>query len=160
MLMRKRAWDIVREDYVRVERESSLVEVMRRLMDCLKSGDGCLCALVFEGANLLGAVSIWEAIRFMHATLRQAGLTREADEIDFEDLFRGACQVGADTKVTEIMDTAYTELSPDLPIPLIMEKFIKKGRDCAVVKEGTKVLGVIMIQDIFVELTESVRIRV
>ncbi|MCL1916030.1 MAG: CBS domain-containing protein [Desulfovibrionaceae bacterium] len=160
MLMRKRAWDIVREDYVRVKRESSLVEVMRLLLDCLKSGDGCLCALVFEGAHLLGAISVWDAVRFMHATLRQAGLTREADEVDFEDLFRVACRVGADTKVTEIMDTAYTELSPDLPIPLIMEKFVKKGRDCAVVKEGARVLGVILIQDIFVELTEAVRIRV
>jgi len=159
MLMRKRAWDIVREDYVRVEREASLLEVMRKLLECVQSGNGCWCALVFEGTRLLGAVSIWDTIRFMNATLQQAGLTRESGSLDFENLFRAACKLGAGTRVMEIMDEDYTELAPDLTIPQIMAKFVKKGRSYAVVKEGARTLGVIMVQDIFAELTEEVRLE-
>ena len=141
---------------MRVDKDASLLEVMRELLDCVKSGNGCLCALVFDGANLLGAVSIWDTIRFMNTTLQQAGLARESGEVDFESLFRAACKLGAATRVTHIMDVDYTELAPDLPIPLIMAKFVKKGRSYAIVREGTRTLGVIMVQDIFAELTSNV----
>lgn len=160
MLMRKRAWDIVREDYVRVEKNDSLVDVMQKLLECVKSGNGCLCALVFDGSHLLGAVSIWDTIRFMTVILKNAGLTKEASERDFESLFSIACKLGAATRVTDVMDAEYTVLAPDMSIPSIMSKFVKKGRSYAVVMEGHKALGVIMIQDIFVELTEEVQLEV
>lgn len=158
MLMRKRTWDIVREDYVRVQMDDSLVEVMRKLLDCVKSGNGCLCALVFEGANLLGAVSIWDTVRFMTASLKQAGLTKESSEGDFENMFHIACKLGVATRVADIMDGEYTVLAPDLPLPVAMARFVKKGRSYAVVKEGTRTLGVVMIQDIFEALAEEVQL--
>ncbi|MDR2504132.1 MAG: CBS domain-containing protein [Deltaproteobacteria bacterium] len=159
MLMRKRAWDMAREDYARVEGDASLVEVMRKLSECVKSGNGCLCVLVFEGTELLGAVSIWDTIRFMNSTIRQIGLSREEREWDFENLFHAVCALGAAAHVTDVMDTGYTILAPDMPIPEIMAKLVKNGRSYAVVMEGTRTLGVIMIQDIFVELTDEARSR-
>ncbi len=156
MLMRKRAWDIVREDYVRVERDDSLVDVMRKLLQCVKSGNGCLCALVFEGSAMLGAVSIWDTVRFMNNCLKQAGLNKESAERDFEEMFAIACKLGAATRVTDIMDKEYTVLAPDMPMPAIISHFVKKGRSYAVVREGNRTLGVIMIQDIFTELGEEV----
>lgn len=159
MLMRQRAWDIVREDYVRVESDESLVEVMQKLLDCIKSGNGCLCALVFEGANLLGAVSIWDTVRYMTASLKEAGLSKDSVEGDFEEMFHIACKLGVSTRVTDVMDKDFTEISPDMPLVNVMSRFVKKGRSYAVVKEGTQTLGAIMIQDIFVALAEEVQLR-
>jgi CBS domain-containing protein len=150
---------MVREDYVRVRNDDSLVEVMRKLLECVRSGNGCLCALVFDGCNLLGAVSIWDTIRFMQAILKQSGLEKEEGEGGFEELFHLACKLGAATRVTEIMDSEYTVLAPDMSIPAVMDKFVKKGRSYAVVREGARTLGVIMIQDVFAELAEAVRSR-
>lgn len=159
MLMRKRAWDIAREDFARVTSEDSLVDVMEKLLDCVKSGNGCLCALVFEGARLLGAVSIWDTVRFMTASLKEAGLTRESSEGDFESMFHMACKLGVSTRVTDIMDAEYTEIAPDTPLAGVMSAFVKKGRSYAVVSEGSQTLGVIMIQDIFVALAEEVQLK-
>lgn len=159
MLMRKRAWDIVREDYVRVESDDSLTQVMEKLLACVKSGNGCLCALVFEGSKLLGAVSIWDTVRFMTASLKQAGLTKEVSEDDFEEMFHIACKLGLATRVTDIMDRDFTVLAPDLALLNVMTGFVKKGRSYAVVKEGSQTLGVIMIQDVFAALAEEVQLK-
>ena len=159
MLMRKRAWDIVREDYVRVESEDSLTLAMQKLLHCVKSGNGCLCALVFEGSGLLGAVSIWDTVRFMNASLKQSGLKKDMNEGDFEEMFHIACKLGAATRVTDIMDKDFTALAPDMPLVDVMANFVKKGRSYAIVKEGTQTLGVIMIQDVFAALAEEIKLK-
>lgn len=159
MLMRKRAWDIVREDYLRVESDESLVDVMQKLLDCLKSGNGCLCALVFEGTNLLGAVSIWVAVSFMNTSLKESGLKKEMSEGDFEEMFHIACKLGVSTRVTEIMDKDFTLLEPDMPLMELMNKLIKRGRGYAVVKEGSQTLGVVMLNDVFMALAEEVNLK-
>lgn len=159
MLMRKRAWDIVREDYVRVESDGSLAEVMERLLECVKSRNGCLCVLVFEGQTLLGAVSIWDTVRFMTACLKQAGLAKDTGDGAFEELFHAACKLGVSARVVDIMDRDFAVLAPDTPLVGVMAGFVKKGRSYAVVKEGSQTLGVIMIQDVFEALAEEVQFK-
>ena len=68
MLLRTRAWDIVREDYPVLRESSSLADAMRELNRV--SDSGCLCALVMdENGRLKGAVSMWDTVRFMEDNL-------------------------------------------------------------------------------------------
>lgn len=157
MLLRKRAWDIAREEYPVLRETDSLAKAMNILTEWLDKKDGCLCALVLDSnERLKGVVSIWDTIRFMEDALLHGNALRGADENRFEQMFDNACKVSGSTSVAEIMDTDMTVISPDEPLVLILESFVKKGRSYAVVKEGPRVIGVIMITDIYTEISKKI----
>lgn len=154
MLLRLRAWDIVREDYPRLRETDSLAEAMRKLNACVGSGSGCLCALVMDDeGHLKGALSIWDTMRFMEDNLLHSGSLRGIREEGFDRIFRNACKVAGSTTVGELMDRDMTVVAPDDPLVLVLEAVVKKGRSYAVVKEAGKVIGTIMISDVFREIS-------
>jgi CBS domain-containing protein len=51
------------------------------------------------------------------------------------------------------MDRHVTVLRPDEPLPLVLEQIVQRGRSYAVVKEGPKVIGVVMITDLYREIS-------
>ncbi len=155
MLLRTRAWDIVREDFPTLRESSSLSDAMRELNRV--SDSGCLCALVLEDSGRLkGAVSMWDTVRFMEDNLLRGTSLRGLDENRFEQMYLNACKVAGSTSVKEVMDADMTVVAPDEPLLSVLEEFVKKGRSYAVVKEGARVLGVIMIADIFKEISGQI----
>lgn len=155
MLLRTRAWDIVREEFPVLKEGSSLADAMRELNRV--SDSGCLCALVMdENGRLKGAVSMWDTVRFMEDNLLRGNALRGLDENRFEQMYANACKVSGSTSVKDVMDTNMTVVAPDEPLLIVLEDFVKKGRSYAVVKEGARVLGVIMIADIFKEISGQI----
>lgn len=154
MLLRKRAWDIVREDYPRLAEGDSLADAVYVLNGCMGTGCGGLCALVMdESGRLKGAVSIWDTMRFMEDTLLSGGSLHGIEEDGFDRIFHNACKVAGSTTIADIMDKDMTVVSPDEPLLMVLEAVVKKGRSYAVVKEGKRTIGVIMIHDIFKEIS-------
>lgn len=160
MLLRKRAWDIVREDYPRLREDDSLAEAMRKLNACVSDGSGSLCALVMDDeGHLKGALSIWDTMRFMEDNLLRTGSLRGIEEDGFDRIFRNACKVAGSSVVADLMDRDMTVVGPDEPILLVLENFVKKGRSYAVVVEAGKVIGTIMISDVFREISGEIICR-
>ena len=160
MLLRKRAWDIVREEFPVLREGDSLAEVMRVLNDCAVTATGCLCAVVKDDRDQFkGAVSLWDTMRFMEDNLLRSGTLRGIEEDGFERIFHNACKVDGSTSVRDIMDRDTTIVSPDDPLLVVLEIFVKKGRSYAVVVEAGKVLGVIMIADVFREISAELLCR-
>lgn len=155
MLLRKRAWDIAREDFPVLKEADTLAEAMRILRKAVN--DGCLCALVFDGnKRFKGAVSVWDTMRFMEDTLMHGDALRGIDENRFEQMFRNACKVAGSTTVKDVMDKDVTVVKPDEPLVLVLEDLVKKGRSYAVIKEGPRVIGVTMINDIYKEISDEI----
>jgi len=155
MLLRTRAWDIVREDYPVLKEDSSLADAMRELNRV--SDSGCLCALVLDdNGRLKGAVSMWDTVRFMEDNLLHGISLRGFDENRFDQMYTNACKVAGSTSVKDVMDSSMTVVAPDDPLLSVLEGFVKKGRSYAVVKEGPRVLGVIMIADLFKEISGQI----
>ncbi|UZP67284.1 CBS domain-containing protein [Desulfovibrio mangrovi] len=158
MLLRTRAWDIVREEYPVMKEANSLADAMRELNAV--SDSGCLCALVMDdNGRLKGAVSMWDTVRFMEDNLLRGDALRGLDENRFEQMYTNACKVAGSTSVKDVMDKNPTVVAPDEPLLVVLEDFVKKGRSYAVVKEGPRVLGVIMIADIFKEISGQIVCR-
>lgn len=158
MLLRTRAWDIVREEYPVMKEASSLADAMRELNAV--SDSGCLCALVMDdNGRLKGAVSMWDTVRFMEDNLLRGDALRGLDENRFEQMYANACKVAGSTSVKDVMDKNPTVVAPDEPLLVVLEDFVKRGRSYAVVKEGPRVLGVIMIADIFKEISGQIVCR-
>lgn len=165
MLLRKRAWDIVREEFPTLREDDSLAEAMRMLTACVGSeggiGAGCLCALVYDERDMLrGALSVWDTVRFMEDSLLRSGSLRGIEDDGFDRIYRNACKVAGSTKVRDVMDRDMTRVAPDDPLLVVLESFVKKGRSYAVVTEAGKVLGVIMINDVFREISGEIISRV
>lgn len=165
MLLRKRAWDIVREEFPKLREDDSLAEAMRKLSSCVGpdggGGAGCLCALVYDERDMLrGALSVWDTVRFMEDSLLRSGSLRGIEEDGFDRIYRNACKVAGSTKVRDVMDRDMTQVAPDDPLLVVLESFVKKGRSYAVVTEAGKVLGVIMINDVFREISGEIISRV
>ncbi len=144
MLLRKRAWDIVREEFPKLREDDSLAEAMRKLSSCVGPGGGggagCLCALVYDERDMLrGALSVWDTVRFMEDSLLRSGSLRGIEEDGFDRIYRNACKVAGSTKVRDVMDRDMTQVG-----------------SYAVVTEAGKVLGVIMINDVFREISGEI----
>ncbi|MFI3271170.1 MAG: CBS domain-containing protein [Pseudomonadota bacterium] len=153
MLLRKRAWDIVREEYPTLQENDSLSVAVRKLNSCVGHACGCLCALVFDDeGHLKGSISIWDTMRFMEDKLTQRSAMRGGED-GYDRVFHNACKLAGSTKVRDLMDREMTTLSPDDSLITILDKVVKKGRSYAVVKDASKVIGVIMISDIFNEIS-------
>lgn len=157
MLLRKRAWDIAREEYPVVRADDSLAEAMRCLREFQTRDAGCICALVLDkGDNFVGAISIWDTMRFMERHLLRGSALDGFDESGFDRVFHNACKVAGSTAVSKIMDRHVTTLRPDEPLPMVLEQVVQRGRSYAVVKEGPKVLGVVMITDLYQEISGEI----
>ena len=158
MLLRRRAWDILREDYPIVKIDDPLAEAIRKLNAC--ANEGCLCALVEDrNGRIKGAVSIWDTMRFMEDTLLRGDGLKCLDENRYEQMFTNACKVSGSIAVKDVMDKDMTIVRPDEPLLLVLEDFVKKGRSYATVMEGGKVIGVIMINDIYKEISDQILAR-
>lgn len=158
MLLRRRAWDILREDYPVVRIDDPLAEAIRKLNAC--ASEGCLCALVEDrNGRLKGAVSIWDTMRFMEDSLLHGEGMKCLDENRYEQMFTNACKISGSISVKDLMDKDMTIIRPDEPLLLVLEDFVKKGRSYAVVMESSRVIGVIMIQDIYKEISDQILAR-
>ncbi len=154
MLLRKCAWDIMREEFPTICAEEPLGEAMRRLGAFQARDATCICVLVTDASGAFtGVVSLWGIMRFLERQLLHGSALEGSGQSGFDRVFRNACKVAGSTTVQEVMDRHVTLLRPDDPLPVVLEQIVHQGRSYAVVKEGAKVIGLVMIGDLYRELS-------
>jgi CBS domain-containing protein len=157
MLLRKRAWDIAREDFAVVSEEDTLAEAMRTLNRHMEDAPECHVAIVKNArGEFSGVVSIWDILRRMDASLLRREVIKGMDEAGFDQVFRDTCKVCASTSVGEMADRAVPRVGPSDPLLLVLDTFLKKGRSVVVVAEAGRVLGLIAISDVYLEISNDV----
>ena len=79
MLFRKRAWDLMREDFAWVDESASLAEAVRVMRQSQQATPENNVVLVMSKGALKGAVSIWNVMKAVDAlvlrTLKSRGVT-------------------------------------------------------------------------------------
>ncbi|NJB67423.1 putative transcriptional regulator [Desulfobaculum xiamenense] len=159
MLMRKRAWDILRDDFTRVEEGASLFEVMRLMREAVKKDSDNHVALVFaKDGSFLGVITMWDILKSLEGCVfRQDDLAR-FDEADWDQAFGRACRSCCDLNIDAIVQKKddMPEVQPNDPMIIVLEAFMDHRRGWAVVREGGKVLGVIFKGDVFREISRDV----
>ncbi|MDQ7834974.1 MAG: CBS domain-containing protein [Humidesulfovibrio sp.] len=161
MLFRKRAWDMMREEFAWVEESASLAEVVRVLRESqkltpennvvlvlTKSGDG-------ETRKLKGAVSVWKVLQSVDECVLRDPELKVARESDFDKTFARACAVCTHTSLDRHMEPDVPMLKPSDPLPVVLELFLRKKRGWAVVEENGKVLGVVLVADVYGEISRD-----
>lgn len=154
MLFRKRAWDLMREDFATVDETASLAEAVRSLRESQKKAPENNVVLVMgKGGALKGAVSIWNVLQATDECVLRDPELKLVRESDFDKTFARACAVCTHTGIASHMETEVPSLKPSDPLPVVLELFLRKRRGWAVVEENGKVLGVILVADLYREMS-------
>jgi CBS domain-containing protein len=158
MLFRKRAWDLMREDFATVDESASLAEAVRALRESQKKTPENNVVLVL-GQNggkpgaLKGAVSVWNILAALDESVLRDPELRVVEESDFDRAFARASAVCTHTPLSGHMEPDVPMLKPNDPLPVVLELFLRRKRGWAVVEENGKVLGVILVADLYRELS-------
>jgi len=160
MLFRKRAWDLMREDFASVDENASLAEAVRVLRASQKTTPENNVVLVLgkdgnrEGA-LKGAVSIWTVLAALDECVLRDPELKVAQESDFDRAFARASAACTHTELSRHMEPEVPTLKPTDPLPVVLELFLRKKRGWAVVAENGKVLGVVLVADVYRALSDD-----
>ncbi|MBI5518643.1 MAG: CBS domain-containing protein [Desulfovibrio sp.] len=160
MLFRKRAWDLMRDDFATVDESASLAEAVRALRESQKKTPENNVVLVMgksgskEGV-LKGAVSVWTVLAALDECVLRDPELKVVQESDFDKTFARASAVCTHTSLEGHMEPDVPTLKPNDPLPVVLELFLRRRRGWAVVLENGKVLGVILVADLYRELSED-----
>ena len=160
MLFRKRAWDLMREDFASVDESASLAEAVRVLRESQEKTPENNVVLVLgrEGSRtgvLKGAVSIWTVLAALDENVLRDHELKVAEESDFDKAFARASAACTHVALSGHMEPDVPMLKPTDPLPVVLELFLRKKRGWAVVAENGKVLGVVLVADLYRTLSND-----
>ncbi|BBD08560.1 HPP family protein [Desulfovibrio ferrophilus] len=157
MLMRKRAWDIMRDDYTRVEAGSGLVSLIQVLKDAVsEDADNHIAVVVDETGKYKGVITMWNVMRKLEQCVFSEDMLLKYSDGDWDRAFTRACKACSDKGVDDLLEDNVPSVQPNDPLVVVVESFLKHRRGWALVREGGKVLGVVFKSDIFKEVSRDV----
>ncbi|MGE4263046.1 MAG: HPP family protein [Desulfovibrio sp.] len=161
MLFRKRAWDFMRDEFATVDESASLAEAVRALRESQKkSPENNIVLVTGKSGNkegvLKGVVSVWTVLAALDEKVLRDPELKVAREGDFDKAFARASAVCTHTSLATHMEPDVPTLKPNDPMPVVLELFLRRRRGWAVVQENNKVLGVILVADLYKELSGDI----
>ncbi|WP_457572567.1 CBS domain-containing protein [Desulfovulcanus sp.] len=156
MLLRKRAWDIMRDDFPYVEEDASLSKVITKLKDSQTKSPENNCVLVYsKKGKFLGIISMWNIIQALGpCLLKQAGLGEK--EADWDQAFHRACRMCSQVGIKNLIQKDVPIVKPNDTLARIMEIFLDYRRGRAIIEEGGKVIGLVLLSDLYKEIARDV----
>ncbi|WP_243358316.1 cyclic nucleotide-binding/CBS domain-containing protein [Fundidesulfovibrio terrae] len=152
MLLRDRAWDVMRTDNVCVRESDSLREVASSLRKAMKEQPDRACAVVLaEDGGFKGVITAWWLLLYMEQNALEDSLKLKAGH-DFEARFRNVCRKCFSRRAGEVVERDVPVVKPQDPLAAVLEAMLSTRRRWAVVMEGGKVLGVIAAEDLFMQM--------
>jgi predicted transcriptional regulator len=156
MILRKRAWDIMREDFASVPETANMADVVKILWAGLKDRPDMNIVIVTSPAGALkGVITTWDVLRSIEEFVFQGESLRNAEEADWDKAFAKACGMCSGIAVDKLMHKNVPLVRPNDPLLLVVNTLATGKRNWAVVEEGGKAIGVILIGDLYREITRE-----
>lgn len=157
MLLRKRAWDIVREDYASVPETANMLETVRALTDAQAVLPG-LDAVVVLGPDgaFRGLVAMDDLMAALERNVFRDKALDGTRGSDWDEAFRRACLTCSEVGAADMMRPDEPAIRPNDPLIMVVESFLDRRCNTAVVREGERVLGVVRKGDAFAEVAREV----
>lgn len=156
MLYRKRAWDIMRSEFSSVKEDATLNQVIEALEESLVHyPDNNFVLVTGRGGKFIGGISMWSIIKAMGPDL----LKKTAGDQGLgsaDKSFKLACQLGAQTGIKKIIQKDIPLINPNDTLARVIEAVLDYRQGRAVVEEGGRVMGVVMLADIYKEIARNI----
>lgn len=157
MLMRKRAWDLMREEYPSITTKQQLADAMSALHEFQKAQPQCIAvAVVDDEGRPKGMITMRGVLDYIRGSLKSRDVLREIENGGFDQLITQSCQMFGSTPITGIMEETVLKVSPEDSLLSLVDKFLKNRKEAALVVDGDKVLGMILLADVYREVSKSV----
>jgi CBS domain-containing protein len=162
MLMRKRVWDVMRTDFVSVSEDAGLIHVIKALHRGLKEHPANNFVLVFsdepaggeQQGTFRGLVTMWNVLQALGpCLLKDISLWKD---VDWDEAYHGGLRSCTRVGIRDVLQRDMPRVKPSDPLVRIMELFLDYRRGRAVVEDGGRILGVILLNDIFQEIAEDI----
>lgn len=154
MLLRKRAWDLMREEFPSVRETDTLAEAIRVLREAMKNHpENHTVVVLRKNGSFRGVVTIWNALRAVQNTVLRDDALKNVEDTDWDKAFARACAVCCQTSLTGHMEEDVAVLKPGDQLLTVLDQFLAKKRGYAMVEEGDRVIGVIYAGDLFREIS-------
>jgi len=152
MLLRDRAWDVMRTDMVMVKDGDSLREVAVALRQAMKEQPDRACAVVLsQEGEFRGVVTAWWLLLYLEQCALEDSLKLK-EGTAFESKFRTTCRKCYSRSAGQAVEIDVPVVKPQDPLFTVLEAMLTTRRRWAVVLEGGKVLGVIAAEDLFMQM--------
>ncbi|WP_027180320.1 CBS domain-containing protein [Maridesulfovibrio bastinii] len=156
MLLRKRAWDMMREEFATVSESASLAEAIRVLRESMKeTPENSIIVVLKKNGNPRGVVSVWTLLKAIQDGVFKDEELSLTENVDWDEAFKRAGVLCADEPLEKYIDENFTMFRPTDPMLVVLELIRKKRQPWALVQEGGKVIGVVIVSDIYQELTRD-----
>ncbi len=157
MLLRKRAWDMMRDEFPRIQEDDTLAKALEVLQAAMQdSPENHTVVVLKKNGGFAGVVSIWNVLKAVEQTVLKREELKNVEEADFDQAFARACAVCTHTGLEGHVETDVVLLKPSDTLLTVLEKFLGKRRGWAVVEEGDRVIGMIYSGDLFREIARDV----
>lgn len=156
MLLRKRAWDMMREEFATINEFASLAEGIRALRDSMKTApDNSIIVVKKKNGSLRGVASIWTMLKAVEDQVLKDEDLSLTEETDWDNAFKRAGTACCSASLEDHIEEDVAILKPTDPMLVVLEIFRKKKRSWALVQEGGKIIGVVLLSDVYRELTRD-----
>lgn len=157
MLMRKRAWDLMRDDFTTVSEDAGLVEIIRVLREGVETdSDNHIAVVVDEAGNFKGVITMWKVLETLEDCVFSDDTLIDLEGQDWDKAFAMACRACSGKGVAGLMDAKPPSVRPTDPLITVAAEFVQHQRGWTLVRDAEKVLGVIFKNDIFREISRDV----
>jgi len=156
MMLRKRAWDMMRDDFPVVQEDASLAEairVMRKSM--VDAPDSQVVVVRSKSGKLVGAINLWKLFKAVKKSVLKDENLKTDGNVDWDQQFANACLICTQMRLDDYLIKNPPILKPNEPILLVLDVFLKSRRDWALVVEGDRVMGVVYVTDVYREMTRD-----
>ncbi|GAB6036812.1 hypothetical protein JCM15519_13710 [Fundidesulfovibrio butyratiphilus] len=157
MLLRERAWDVMRTDFLTVREDMNLRETAKLLLNAMKEQAGAACAVVTSATGeYRGVVTAWWLLLFLEKSALEDSLLLFSNPESDDDAFRVVCRKSFSRLASEVVERDVPVLRPQDTLSMVLEAMLATKRRWAVVMEGERVLGVISAEDVFLQMESEI----
>lgn len=157
MLMRKRAWDIMRDDYTTVGEDTGLMEIIRALrLGVEGDSDNHIAVVEDADGNYKGVITMWNVMRKLEECVFGDDSLLDLKDQDWDKAFALACRACSAKGIGDLLETKVPMVQPNDPLITVVEEFLQHQRGWSLVLDGERVIGVIFKSDIFKEVSRDV----
>ncbi|QGY40125.1 CBS domain-containing protein [Pseudodesulfovibrio cashew] len=156
MMLRKRAWDMMRDEFPAVRDDASLAETIRVMRTAMvEAPDSQVVVVQNKAGKLVGAINLWQLFKAVRQSVLKDENLRQDGQVDWDQQFANACLICTQMRLDDYLIRNPPILKPNEPILLVLDTFLKSRRDWALVMEGDKVMGVVYVTDVYREMTRD-----
>ena len=156
MMLRKRAWDMMRDEFPTVRDDASLAEAIRVMREAMvEAPDSQVVVVQNKGGKLVGTINLWKLFKAVKQSVLKDENLKADGNVDWDQQFANACLICTQERLEKSLITDPPVLKPNDPILVVLDVFLKSRRDWALVMEADKVMGVVYVTDVYREMTRD-----